>query len=142
MEQSTISLRVRATGDGLRLNFWFDDVLVGTRCLNTESQEFSHIFQDDIASHVFGIEMLGKTTDHTVLDAQGTILQDLVAEIADVCLDGIPLAHTLTLHSRYFHDHNGTTQPVEQDFFGVMGCNGRVNLRFSSPVYLWLLENM
>ena len=27
-------------------------------------------------------------------------------------------------------------------FFGNMGCNGYVSLKFATPIYLWLLEHM
>ena len=37
---------------------------------------------------------------------------------------------------------NGTQESVDDDFFGTMGCNGTVRLKFSSPVYLWLLETV
>jgi len=42
----------------------------------------------------------------------------------------------------YVHDFNGTGKFVNKQFFGEMGCNGTVELKFSSPFYLWLLENM
>ena len=42
----------------------------------------------------------------------------------------------------YTHDFNGTQPEIEDTFFGEMGCNGTVSLRFTTPIYLWLLENM
>jgi hypothetical protein len=42
----------------------------------------------------------------------------------------------------YHHDTNGSTAPVTDSFYGTMGCNGRVEMRFTTPIYLWLLENM
>jgi hypothetical protein len=45
--------------------------------------------------------------------------------------------------AEYHHDCNGTAQQVILDkFYREMGCNGTVSLKFTTPVYLWLLENM
>ncbi len=142
MDTATISLRARATGSGLCLHFWLDGQRIGSLQLGLEPQQFQHEFRDDASLHEFGIELQGKTHEHTVLDAQGVILHDVVAEIDQMALDGIMLGHAFHHNSRYCHDHNGTTDPVETGFFGTMGCNGRVSMQFSSPVYLWLLENM
>jgi len=42
----------------------------------------------------------------------------------------------------YTHDFNGTKELTQEKFYGVMGCNGTVSLKFATPIYLWLLENM
>ena len=42
----------------------------------------------------------------------------------------------------YSHDFNGTQSMVNDSFHGRAGCNGTMSLKFSTPMYLWLLENM
>jgi hypothetical protein len=42
----------------------------------------------------------------------------------------------------YRHNFNGTGADIPDQFFGDMGCNGTIELKFATPVYLWLLENM
>ena len=42
----------------------------------------------------------------------------------------------------YTHDFNGTSKATENKFYGELGCNGTVSLKFSTPMYLWLLEHM
>ena len=37
---------------------------------------------------------------------------------------------------------NGTQPEIADNFFGIAGCNGTISFRFSTPIYLWLLENM
>jgi len=44
--------------------------------------------------------------------------------------------------AQYQHDFNGTGNPTIDKFYGEMGCNGTVSLKFTTPIYLWLLENM
>jgi hypothetical protein len=145
MSTAQISLQARSSSEssGLILDFWFDDERVSSMTLTPESQEFRHEFPDvDDREHCFEIELRGKTPDHTKINDQGAIVQDVVAEIVDVALDDIQLGHMFLEKTQYHHDHNGTTDPVQDQFFGSMGCNGRVKLRFTSPVYLWLLEHM
>ena len=63
-------------------------------------------------------------------------------EISDVAIDGIELGIVFQNLSRYTHDFNGTADKITEQFFGIMGCNGNIELEFDSPVYQWLLENM
>jgi hypothetical protein len=41
----------------------------------------------------------------------------------------------------YTHDFNGSATKTQDKFFGSMGCNGTLSLKFSTPIYIWLLEN-
>ena len=142
METSKISLQARGSSTDLSLHFWFDGCKISEMSLTPEWQDFCHEFPDTEGDHVFEIELCGKKPEHTVIDEQGTIVSDVVAEIGSVALDETELRHVFSEQSQYHHDHNGSTDPVQAEFFGVMGCNGRVTLRFHGPVYLWLLEKM
>lgn len=145
MTTASISLRTQASHDmpEIRLIFWFDGEQIHDQPLMQESQEFRHEFADlDDQEHCFEIELQGKLPHHTRVDQDGNITSDVVVQINSVALDDVELGHVFSEHTVYHHDHNGTTDPVQHQFFGTMGCNGRVMLRFHSPVYLWLLENM
>ena len=86
--------------------------------------------------------MTGKTSAHTLLDADGNILKDAMLSIRNIAFDGInidKLVHTL---ATYQHDFNGTQDPTIDKFYGAMGCNGSITLEFTTPFYLWLLEHM
>jgi len=145
MATAQISLQTQASCDApeIQLVFWFDGEQIHERPLTQEPQQFRYEFPDlDDQEHCFEIEMRGKLPEHTRVDPDGNILSDVTAEICSVALDDIELGHMFSKQAVYHHDHNGTTDAVQDGFFGVMGCNGRVTLRFHSPVYLWLLENM
>jgi len=141
METSKISLQARGSSTDLSLHFWFDGCKISEMSLTPEWQDFVHEFPDEESDHVFEIELCGKKSEHTVIDEQGTIVSDVIAEIGCIALDDIELGHVFSEQSQYHHDHNGSTDALQAKFFGIMGCNGRVILRFHSPVYLWLLEN-
>jgi hypothetical protein len=57
-------------------------------------------------------------------------------------IDDIKVGHLMVLNTKYQHDFNGTREPVIEKFYGTMGCNGSAKFEFSSPVYLWILENL
>jgi hypothetical protein len=97
---------------------------------------------DDEVEHVLCFEMSGKLPAHTRVSEAGEILGDRVITVSDVAFDGIALGHFFNEVTEYHHDFNGSADAVVDKFFGTMGCNGRVELRFTTPIYLWLLESM
>jgi len=97
---------------------------------------------DDAAEHMLEICMQGKTAEHTKINDTGEIVDDILVAVKNLCLDDIELGHTFLEHATYSHDFNGTQDPVTVPFAGVMGCNGVVRFKFSTPAYLWLLENL
>jgi hypothetical protein len=118
-------------------------VLVWEGCPSTDPVVITHQFDDSQdQDHTLVLEMQGKLPEHTQVSSTGEIVKDRYITVSDFAFDDIPLGHMLTEVARYQHDTNGTTDTVNEPFYGVMGCNGRVELRFSTPIYLWLLENM
>ena len=97
---------------------------------------------DDEGEHEFKFVMKNKTPEHTVVDADGNIIKDAMLSIANVAFDEIKLGHIFVEQSVYHHSFNGSQDPIKDKFYGDMGCNGYVSLRFTTPIYLWLLETM
>jgi hypothetical protein len=97
---------------------------------------------DDDGEHELRIVMKHKTADHTEVNETGEIVRDVMLIISDVKFDEIELGQVFVEKTTYVHDFNGSQPLVEDKFFGDMGCNGTVSLKFSTPSYLWLLENM
>jgi hypothetical protein len=94
--------------------------------------------QDD-AEHELMLVLKNKTTEHTQVDEQGNIITDARLLITDVSFDEIKLGHIVTEVSTYKHDYNGTGAITQDKFYGELGCNGTVSLKFSTPMYLWFL---
>ena len=97
---------------------------------------------DDEGEHELKFVLKNKTQDHTVVDENGIIVSDAMLSISNVAMDKIKLGHMFFEQTHYHHDTNGSQLFVKDKFFGAMGCNGYVSLKFSTPIYLWLLENM
>ena len=132
-----------ATGPDLRLVVSMNHAVIYDDCPGLEPTIVEYKFNDsEEQEHTLVFEMKNKLPEHTKIDETGQILQDRCINIADLMFDKIELGHLFTENARYLHDHNGTTEPLIDKFYGVMGCNGRVEMQFSTPIYLWLLENM
>jgi hypothetical protein len=140
---SEMTVSISASGPALHLRVTLDDDVIFDSEVPSEKHTLTHQFDDDSeAEHVLSIEMSGKLPEHTKISELGEILEDRVVTIGDLSFDGIDLGHLFYEVTRYHHDFNGNSDPIVDEFFGIMGCNGRVELRFTTPIYLWLLEKM
>ena len=120
----------------------------------TTVDHIAHDVNDGDAQHELIIELYGKLPQHTQIDSAGNIVKDALITVENFQIDDIDISSILTnfpnaLYQdvpthiiQYYHDFNGTQPAVLDTFHGMMGCNGTVSMKFTTPVYLWLLENM
>jgi hypothetical protein len=143
VEKTIIIFRARSTCGDLKLNVSVNHATVLTPVLDSDFREFAfEIDEVDNSINSLSFEMTGKTADHTRIDNNGNILSDQVIEIESLSFDGVNLGALFFQKSFYRHDFNGSQSLVTDQFYGTIGCNGVVELEFSSPCYIWLLENM
>ena len=140
----SISFELSTTNDLAELGFeaWVDDKkLFDTTWV--QGKQLIKVDIDDVdGEHELRLILKGKTDKHTQINEQGDIVSDAILSISNLAFDEIKLGHMLTELAVYTHDFNGTKQSIQDQFYGEMGCNGTVSLRFTTPMYLWLLENM
>lgn len=140
----TISCIIAPTNPKAKLGFeiWNDDEKILDVEHVAESIEFHHEFAEDEAQHTLKFVMKNKTQFDTRIDHQGEILKDACLDISKISFDGIELTYPVLQQIVYEHDYNGFGDPVSDKFYGTMGCNGQASLKYSTPIYLWLLENI
>ena len=109
--------------------------------ISTEEQ-IQLLMSDDDGEHELTFELFGKKPEHTKINETGDIVENAMLSILAVEVDDIDIDQLAQSHTVYYHDFNGTKPLVEDRFYGSMGCNGQVKLKFTTPFYLWLLENM
>jgi hypothetical protein len=124
------------------MEIWVDDQQIFDQDWVSKSQTVSYELSDIDAEHELRFVMKNKTVDHTKVDESGAIVKDACLTISDLAFDDIALDRIVTEKAVYVHDFNSTSDPIQDKFFGQMGCNGVVGLKFTTPVYLWLLENL
>lgn len=142
MSTSNIKMSVQATGPGLDLIISVNGAAIYQERPTTDAVTVSHDFPDVEGNEfVLSIELAGKNETHTVVDDEGNITSDVMVTITGFELDGVDITHLVQQKARYTHDFNGSQEVTVDQFFGDMGCNGRVEFAWTSPVYVWLLEN-
>jgi len=139
----TFSLATTDASAALGFEAWIDDRKYLDVDHVKETQPVSVELDDqDDAEHELRLVLKNKTTAHTQVDEHGNILTDARLLITDVAFDEIRLGHMFVEQAVYTHDFNGTGKTTEDKFYGELGCNGTVSLKFNTPIYLWLLEHM
>ena len=98
------------------------------------------------------IELLNKSFGDTVLDTSGNILDDMLLNIESIEIDEIDigtLKWTLSEYKPVYPPNYVRSQILEGNQLPQavkncvnLGWNGKWQLPFSSPFYIWLLENI
>lgn len=127
----------------LGVEIWLDNERIYHTDWLKETVKFEHDISDDIdGDRELRWVLTGKTDAHTKINDSGEIVKDALVNISDVEIDDIDVNAIALSHSIYTHNFNGHKDTVQDRFYGSMGCNGTVSLKFTTPFYLWLLENM
>jgi len=143
VQTTKLGFRISANEAVLDLQLVLDGQVQWQGQPGTDVQEISVEFDDaDDQTHVLEFVLSGKTSEHTQITEQGEIVSDVTVQIKDIAFDDIVIDQMVSELAEYHHDFNGTQAAVMDRFFGTMGCNGTVRLEFTTPIYLWLLENM
>ena len=126
----------------LGIEIWLNDQRLLDISHVQQDYKFSHAISDTDAEHELKFVLKNKTSVHTQIDSNNNIVKDACLTVTNLQFDEIPLGQTFIDLATYVHTFNNTGDPVQQKFYGQMGCNGTVTLPFSTPIYMWLLEHM
>jgi hypothetical protein len=126
----------------LGLEIWINDKKLLDLLELSEDFKFSYDIPEEEGDHELRFVMKNKTQEHTEIDDAGNITKDASLTVSNLAFDDIELKHLFLDKAVYTHNFNGSQDEIKDKFFGVMGCNGAVSLTFSTPIYIWLLENM
>ena len=129
-------------GVPLGVEIWLDDHKFFDQDHIDQSYPIEYEMSDDDGDHELRFVLKNKLLDHTQVDAEGNIVSDATVTVNEIRFDGIDCDYLTTTLAQYQHDFNGTCNPTTESFYGALGCNGTVSLKFSTPIYIWLLENM
>lgn len=105
----------------------------------TEVKEFEVEVTED-TNNRFEIKLLNKTPTDTIENENKTaIVKDMLLNIVSIEIDDINLGPMLWSASKFYPEDS--TRPIMDNCIDL-GWNGSYTIEFSSPFYLWLLENM
>ena len=126
----------------LGVEVWIDQQQIFNRDHLTATETVQFDVEDNDGEHELRVVLKNKLPQHTKIDAEGNIEKDAVITVRRFEFDEISVDQVIQEQAVYHHDFNGSAAPIQDQFYGSMGCNGTLNLKFSTPVYIWLLENM
>jgi hypothetical protein len=121
---------------------WIDQQQIFNTEHLADTVKISYNINEDDAEHELRVILKNKLPEHTKIDAVGIITQDAVINIDSFNFEDIDINQVVQEQAVYRHNFNGSAAEVQDKFFGSMGCNGTLSLKFSTPIYLWLLEHM
>ena len=126
----------------LGVEVWFDEQQIFNcdHLAATETVQFD--VEDDGREHELRVVLKNKLPNHTKINARGDIEQDAVITVSNFEFAEISVDQVVQEQAVYHHNFNGSAAEIQHQFFGSMGCNGTLSLKFSTPIYIWLLENM
>lgn len=101
------------------------------------AQRITHEFDLMEGAHELKVLLMGKDGRTQTIVQDGEIIKDQLLNIDAVYFDDINLGYACQALSEYVTD-NG----VKWDNMVNLGINGTWTLRFSTPIYTWLLENI
>ena len=143
MQTAKLSFKLSATEAVLDFSVILDGKIQWQGCPGTDAQDITVEFDDaDDQSHVLEFVLSGKIPEHTQITEQDEIISDVLIKIQNIAFDGIEIDQIFSELAEYHHDFNGSQPAIVGRFYGEMGCNGTVRMEFTTPIYLWLLENM
>jgi hypothetical protein len=142
--ESSISFDINTTNaeSQLGVEVWLNNQLLIDLSHVIKSIPVTVQVNNDDGEHELQIVLKNKTVNDTVVDLEGNIVQDSCLTVDNFKFDDIEVDQLVSEKAVYRHSFN-TDQPVTDNrFYWNMGCNGTVSLKFSTPIYIWLLEHM
>jgi hypothetical protein len=127
-----------------QFSIWLDDhQVVASEIASAAQQEIKFERTIDEGVHTLKIRLENKNKQDTVLE-NGEVVKDMLLNIDDITIDDISLGNLLW-SAEYILDHpqeyKGQTV-TKLDNCVNLGWNGTYVLKFTSPFYIWLLEQL
>jgi hypothetical protein len=97
---------------------------------------------DDDNEHELRVVLKNKSVTDTVIDVEGCIISDTCLIVRNFKFDDIEVDQLVSEQAVYHHSFNTDQAATDNRFYWNMGCNGTMSLKFSTPIYIWLLEHM
>lgn len=93
--------------------------------------------------HKIIVELYDKNKYQTLIE-NGTIVKDQLINIDKITLDEIDIGFLKHSLSKYYPDKSSHSSDIPECVTECvnLGWNGKWELAFNSPVYIWLLENI
>lgn len=139
-----LHLKFNGTSDDVSVTVFLNNDIIFTHYLDDTSHIIKEVFHntDRLVKQTIKICMHGKNQTHTVIDEQGNIILDHAVLVEKILLDDIDVTELYCTGAEcYIHNNNNSQSDKFLDqFYGYIGCNGEVNIEWSTPLNLWFIQ--
>lgn len=128
----------------IMLEVYINDTNIFQTTAQQKIQTIAYDISDEPWTQELKLVMSGKNSKHTKVDNEGKIISDIFFTINRLEFEELDMKELFCLgrRSRHRHSFNSTQPEFDDEFYGEIGCNGTVFMPFSTPIYLWLLDNI
>jgi hypothetical protein len=139
-----ISFDIDTTNPNIKLGVevWLDQQLLIDCAHVIAAIPVAMSVDDDDGEHELRVILKNKSVNDTVIDSEGHIISDGCLTVRNFKFDDIEVDQLVSEQAVYRHSFNSDQNTIDDKFYWNMGCNGTVSLKFSTPIYIWLLEHM
>jgi hypothetical protein len=129
--------------NNIKLDIVVDGINIFSTTACKETKTINYKIDDAQANHAIQLVLSGKTRHHTKIDAHGKIESDIFFNLTRIEFDEINVSEIFCLGKEcYTHSFNNPNiETFVDEFYGMIGCNGTVNIQFETPIYLWLSQH-
>jgi hypothetical protein len=138
-----IELELAATSEctDISIAIYCNNNLLLSSTASRDPRTIIYEIDDAPNDHLLSLVMTGKNHTHTIVDDNGNIVEDIYFKITKLEFDELDMTEIFCQGKLcYTHSFNSDQPQLLDEFYGIIGCNGTVNIEFSTPIYLWLLD--
>jgi hypothetical protein len=138
-----LHLNFNGKADDVLVTVFLNNNLVFTCCLDDNAYIIEEVFNntEELVKQTIKICMNGKNQTHTVMDQQGNIILDHAVIVEKILIDDIDVTELYCAGAEcYIHNNNGRSDEFLDQFYGYIGCNGEVNIEWTTPLNLWFIQ--
>ena len=139
-----LDISANANCADIMLDVYINGINIFQTTAQQKIQTIIYDIDEDPADHELKLIMSGKTSEHTIVDNNDQITSDIFFIINRLEFEEIDMKEVFCLgqRSRHRHSFNSVQPEFDDEFYGEIGCNGTVFMPFSTPIYLWLANNL
>jgi hypothetical protein len=139
--QLDLEFLANADCNDILIEIYLDGLKISESTAQQQIKQVLCNIDESPAQHVLKLVMSGKNRTHTLIDSAGQIVSDIYFKINHIKFNDIDMQEVFCLGKEcYTHSFNSNQPEFLDEFYGTIGCNGTVNIEFSTPIYLWLAD--
>lgn len=152
MDTEKLNFKIGLSGTGSATSCTFQILVNDTVYIEEQTKPETTVYEFDCdiqeGEHCLKIKLLDKDNIKVVKDSEGNLIEDFLLNIDSVEIDDIDIGALKWTHSSYFPEYPENYIDQQQKAISevkncvTMGWNGVWQIAFTSPFYVWLLENL